>query len=129
MKIANFCEICHWPMDGCVIYPTPSHSARTVITALEWAMVQVIGAGRMGWQLLELIGASEVKPLSSGWCETRSFGMSCPDHIIYGMYIALHNSFPYMVRTYSHIMQYHPCMLPLKSAVCNTAGFSVLLTI
>ena len=37
---------------------------------------------------LHLIGASEANPLSSGWCETGSFGMS-----------HLHNSLPYMVRT------------------------------
>ena len=53
-----------------------------------------------------IFGASEAKPLFSGWCETGSSSMS---HLIsiYGMYVALCNSLPYMVCTSHCTIVYH----------------------
>ena len=56
-----------------------------------------------------IIGASEAKPLSSGWCENRKFGTSrlrnsfwyvavAQYFTLYGTFAALRNSLPSLVR-------------------------------
>ncbi len=54
------------------------------------------------WHLYIMIGASEAKPLFSGWCENRKFGslggwvLRRVNTILYGMYVC--TSCPHQLR-------------------------------
>ena len=59
-----------------------------------------------------IIGVSEAKPLSSGWCKTGSFGTS---HLVStsGTYVALHNSLPCAIPSIVH-----KCSSQVRSLPC-----------
>ena len=47
-----------------------------VITSLQYKKVSSAHSSRSMNIIILIVGASEAKPLSSGWCENRKFGTS-----------------------------------------------------